>query len=162
MAEVEFNYLGPPQIHRRLDWLIPGWLENVDAYSQSADANLNSICWTILVNVAIAILFVLSFSLYRKYGKHGRTLYNPKQVLMPEKTPDLLPFDTLFGWVGELWSIDDKTIVESGGTDVLFNIRFYRLGFIILAFSSIYCWLVILPVNGFGGNDASDSFSFDR
>ncbi len=55
----------------------------------------------------------------------------------------------MFGWVGAIWSISDELIIEKGGYDVLFLIRFYRLGFKVLMWSSIYCWLVLVPVNGY-------------
>ena len=46
-------------------------------------------------------------------------------------------------------SIDDEVIIEKGGYDVMSFIRFYRLCFKILLCTSAYCWVVLLPINGF-------------
>lgn len=131
--------------HRRLDWLLPSWLEDVNAYDQSIDEDMTTVYYTIAVNVAILVACVLFFAYYRM--KHPE-MFCPKAKLAPEKTPPPIPNDTMFGWVWDIFNIDDDTVIAKGGYDVLFLIRFYRLSFKIFFFFAFYALGVLLPING--------------
>jgi hypothetical protein len=133
------------QQHRRLDWLLPSWLENVDAYSQSTDENMIDVLYTVVINASV---FLVAVSFYVIYRRKNTTIYCPKVAINPERNIPKLSTDSYFGWVQELWGYDDLFLVEKGSFDILFFIRFYRLCFKILACSSIYCWIVLIPING--------------
>ena len=129
---------------RRLDWLLPSWLEDAAAYDQSIDENMVSIGYTVAVNAMILFICLAFFSFYRMYDDR---IFSPKSEMMPEKTPPRLTKSSFFGWIKELYDIDDDAIIEKGGYDILFFIRFYRLAFKIFAWFGIYAWGVLLPVN---------------
>jgi len=130
---------------RRLDWLLPAWLEDADAYDQSINEDMVTVYYTVAVNVVICASCVLFFSVYRMYDDK---IFCPKAALVPEKTPPKLDNSSLFGWITELFNIDDKVVIDKGGYDVLFFIRFYRLSFKILLCFSIYALGILLPING--------------
>jgi hypothetical protein len=130
---------------RRLDWLLPSWLEDVDAYSQSINEDMISVFYTVIVNLCILVLCVLFFSIYRMYNNQ---LYAPKSDMFPDRTPPKIPNNSLFGWAYDIFVIDDQLIIDKGGYDILFLIRFYRLGFKILMWTSVYCLFVLVPING--------------
>ena len=132
-------------IHRRLDWLLPSWLEDASAYDQSIDEDMETVYYTIAVNVFICTCFVLFYSFYRQ---HNNKIYTPKADLQPLRTPPLLSTDTLFGWMYELYLIDDEVIIDKAGFDSVFLIRFYRLAFKIFFFFGFYAFGVLLPING--------------
>ena len=145
----------------------------MDAYSQSIDEDMISVYYTIVVNLIICIFCVLFFSFFRRYAPENlkNRLYSPKVDIVPHKTPPRLRAESLFGWVYDIYrfffsklniyfkrcvndhstvlSIDDEVIIEKGGYDVMSIIRFYRLCFKILLCTSAYCWVVLLPINGF-------------
>lgn len=129
---------------RRLDWLLPSWLENANAFDQSMDEDMSSIGYTILFNVIIWAVCVGFFSFYRRYDPK---LYTPKVDMFPDKTLPRIPHDTYFGWIVDLYNITDDQIIEKAGYDQLFLIRFYRLAFKIFSTFAIYAWGVVLPVN---------------
>lgn len=144
------------QIHRRLDWLLPSWLEDADAYDQSINEDMTTVYYTIAVNVIVLAGCVLFFSFYRMYDDK---IFSPKSALMPDRTPPRIPNDTAFGWIYHLWSIDDNILIDKGGYDVLFFIRFYRLSFKIFVSFTVYAWAVLLPINGTGSaGTAENSF----
>eukprot|EP01038_Epipyxis_sp_PR26KG_P009590 gene9590-12916_t len=144
--------------NRRLDWLLPKWLEDVDAYSQSTNEDVVSVAYTFLVNFAIFSICIAIFSAVRR---NDENFYRPKVNVLPNKTPPSLTTKSWLGWINELAHINDQIIIDKGGYDVLFLIRFYRLSFRILLYSSIYAWVVLLPLNG-TGNASVDYLSFDR
>lgn len=131
-------------VSRRLDWLLPSWLEDAAAYDQSIDENMVTIGYTIAVNAMILFICLAFFSFYRMYDDR---IFSPKSELLPERTPPRLTKSSFFGWIKELYDIDDEAIIEKGGYDILFFIRFYRLAFKIFAWFGIYAWGVLLPVN---------------
>lgn len=131
-------------INRRLDWLLPAWLEDVDAYSQSINEDMISVFYTVLANSIICVICILFFSVYRMYDDR---LFSPKSDMFPDRTPRKLSNSTPFGWVCDLYNINDEVIIENSGYDVLFLIRLYRLGFKIMAWSSLFCCFVLMPIN---------------
>jgi len=130
--------------HRRLDWLLPSWLENANAFDQSIDEDLSTVAYTVAVSLFIFVSFNLSFSIIRM---HYLRVYAPKIDIMPKNTPPLLSNDTFFGWIHELLLIPDEVIIDKAGYDVMFLIRFYRLAFKIFFCFSSYAWIVLLPIN---------------
>jgi Late exocytosis, associated with Golgi transport len=130
---------------RRLDWLLPAWLEDADAFDQSINEDMLAVGYTIAANVIIFTICVLTFSIYRM---HDAKIYAPKSDLLPDKTPPKIPNDTMFGWIGDLYAISDDVLIDKGGYDILFLIRFYRLSFKVFLGFSIYAWGVLLPING--------------
>lgn len=135
-----------PMAHqsRRLDWLLPSWLEDAAAYDQSINENMVTIGYTVAVNAIILFLCIGFFTFYRLYDD---SIFTPKSSMMPEKCPPRLSKSSWFGWIKELWEIDDDVVIAKGGYDILFFIRFYRLAFKIFAWFGIYAWGVLLPVN---------------
>jgi hypothetical protein len=142
---------------RRLDWLLPTWLEDVAAYDQSMNEDMRTIGYTLAVNVVILAICLVFFSFYRQTDT---IMFSPKSDMMPEKTPPRLSKTSYLGWVKELYDIDDEVIIQKAGYDVLFFIRFYRLAFKIFFWFGLYAWGVLLPVNATGNSDESDN-SFD-
>ena len=142
---------------RRLDWLLPAWLEDADAYDQSINEDMMTVYYTVAVNVIVLVFCVMFFSIYRRYDDK---IYAPKADLMPERTPPKIPNNTTFGWIYDVYSIDDNVLIDKGGYDVLFFIRFYRISFKIFLCFAIYAWGVLLPING-TGNAATDDNSFE-
>ena len=134
-------------IHRRLDWLLPSWLEDAGAYDQSINEDMVTVYYTVAVNIVIFSFCILFYSAYRM---RDDKLFAPKAGIMPHKTPPKLANDTLLGWIRELFEIDDDVLIEKGGYDILFYIRFYRLSFRIFLVFAIYAWGVLLPINGTG------------
>ena len=129
---------------RRLDWLLPSWLEDSSAFDQSEDENLSTVGYTVAFNIVVFIACVLFYASYRRVDDR---IYAPKCDMMPDRTPPKLSNKTYFSWVSELYNISDEFVIEKAGYDVLFLIRFYRLAFKIFAWFSIYGLLVILPIN---------------
>jgi hypothetical protein len=131
-------------MNRRLDWLLPSWLENANAFDQSMDEDLSTVGYTILFNIIIFSSCVLFFSIYRRYDPK---MHTPKVDMFPEDTLPRIPNDTYFGWIRDLYNITEEQIIEKAGYDQLFLIRFYKLSFKIFLTFAIYAWGIILPVN---------------
>lgn len=129
---------------RRLDWLLPSWLEDAAAYDQSIDENMVTVGYTVAVNLIILACCLSFFSFYRM---HDPNIFSPKSEMMPERTPPRLSKSSLFGWIRELYEINDEVIIDKSGYDILFFLRFYRLAFKIFFWFGIYALGVILPVN---------------
>ena len=140
--------------HRRLDWLLPAWLEDADAYDQSINEDMTTVYYTVAVNVIVLVGCVLFFSTYRMYDDR---IFSPKSALMPDRTPPKIPNATMFGWVWDLYAIDDDILIEKGGYDILFFIRFYRLSFKIFLCFAVYAWGILLPINGTGSAVTDDN-----
>lgn len=135
---------------RRLDWLLPSWLEDYDAFNQSADEGLSVIGLSTAINACFLSLCIVIFSVGRVF--YPRT-FSPKYYMLPETTPVPLSNDTPFGWIIELGKVDEDVIIDKGGYDILFFIRFYKLSFKIFAFFSIYSFGVLLPLNATGDDN---------
>jgi hypothetical protein len=131
--------------HRRLDWLLPSWLEDASAYDQNMDEDLDTVFYTIIINVSIFIFCVTWFAWYRR--DVWLEMYIPKKALLPRHTPPILTTESYFGWVRQLYYIDDEVIIDKGGFDALFLLRFYRLAFKIFFFFAFYGWFILVPVN---------------
>ncbi len=125
--------------------MLPSWLEDVNAYDQNTDEDMMTVVYTIILNLLVFGICILIFSFTRRSKP---SIYCPKQFLKAEKTPKMLENKTSFGWILELYHIDDQTIVRNAGYDVLLFIRFYRLSFKIFFYFALYAWGVLLPING--------------
>ena len=143
---------------RRLDWLLPSWLEDAGAYDQSIDEDMVTIGYTLLVNIIILFSCGLFFSVYRMYDTQ---IFAPKCALMPERCPPKLSNTTLFGWVSELFYTDDEMVIAKGGYDILFFLRFYRLAYKIFSVFAIYAWGILLPVNATGRGIVDNNNTFE-
>jgi hypothetical protein len=131
--------------HRRLDWLLPSWLEDATAYDQSIDEDMVTVYYTFIINIIIFLLFFLFFSWYRR--DVNINIYSCKRPLLPDKTPPLLTTDSYFGWCTQLYAIDDEVVIDKGGFDAMFLLRFYRLAFKIFFCFAFYGWGILVPVN---------------
>lgn len=140
----QYPFMAHENFSRRLDWLLPSWLEDTAAYDQSIDENMVTIGYTVVVNLIILVICLSFFSIYRM---HDQDIFAPLCEMKPERTPPRLSNTSLFGWIKELWDIDDDAIIKKAGYDILFFIRFYRLGFKIFFWFGIYALGVILPIN---------------
>jgi hypothetical protein len=132
-------------VNRRLDWLLPSWLENATAYSQSTDEDMTDVGYTIIVNLALFLIFVGAFAIERQYYPD---MYYSKIFVAPDRCAPRLSTETWFGWINDMHKLDDELLLKKGGFDQLFLIRFYRLCLKILTYSCIYCIAVLIPING--------------
>lgn len=130
---------------RRLDWLLPSWLENSNAYSQSTDEDMMDVGYTLLANAIILVIFLITFTIVRQAYPDN---YSAKKFPQPDRTPPPLSTETWFGWIYDIYMLDDDLLLKKGGYDQLFFIRFYRLGFKIMLTSCVYCIGVLIPING--------------
>lgn len=89
-------------IHRRLDWLLPKWLEDPNAFAQNKNLDISTIFQTFFYNFLIFLCCLLFFSIYRQYNEY---IFSPKVDLLPENTLPRMPNDSLFGWIRNLWNI---------------------------------------------------------
>ena len=115
---------------------------------------MTTVYYTIAVNVIVLTCCLLFFSIYRLYDDK---IFAPKADLMPDRTPPKIPNKTMFGWIFDLHAIDDNVLIDKGGYDILFFIRFYRLSFKIFFCFAIYAWGILLPINGTGEADSDDN-----
>eukprot|EP01041_Mallomonas_annulata_P009540 gene9540-19834_t len=138
---------------RRLDFLLPKWLEDTDAYAQRSDVNLGVLGLYVVVNIFIGLVCILFFSWLRKS--------NPKLFALKALTPPLLPYDDIYSWIIVLYYIDEAAILKYSGFDVLFLIRFYHLALRIFVDFCIYAFIVLMPINRTGDSSATDLNSFD-
>lgn len=128
------------------------------SFDQSADEDMSTVLYTLLVTFICAVLLFGFFAVNRMYYEK---FYTPLVSLHPEKCPPRLNNNNMFSWIAELASIDDATIIEKGGYDVMAFIRFYRFNFRLFLAFAIYAWAVLLPVNASGDNsDSTDINSF--
>ena len=133
----ELSQHGP--MSRKLDILLPSWLEDSSAFDQNSNLSFASVSIYVAVNVIIWLICFLFFSIYRN---RYPDLFSPKI-----RTPPPLPTRTLFGWIIALVVIDDDNIIEFGGYDVLFFLRFYKLSAKIFLYFALYAFGIIMPVN---------------
>lgn len=143
---------------RRLDWLLPSWLEDYDAYLQSADESLNVVLVSTAINFGILVICIIWFSVERYFRPR---MYSPLWYLYPDKSATPMPSAPMFAWMVELFNIEEDLIVEKAGYDVLYFIRFYKLSFKIFASVAIYTLIVILPINYTGGGGAESQNEFE-
>jgi hypothetical protein len=126
----------------------PKFMVDYESFNQSMNEDMGQVGYTVLVNLIIAVLFLVFFS----YGRMSNDkLYAPKVDIAPRSCPQKLSNRNMFSWMYELWSISDDTILRTGGFDTLTFIRFYRINLRIFAAFAVYAFMVLLPVNGTGG-----------
>jgi len=125
---------------RKLDILLPSWLEDANAYDQSSNLSMGIVGLYVVVNLTVGIICLMYFSFIRmRYP----LIFAPKK-----KSPPILPFHDPLSWMIVLYNINEEQVIESAGYDVLFFIRFYILSFKIFSVFSIYAWGVLMPING--------------
>ncbi len=133
-------------MRRRLDWLLPSWLEDVDAFSQTSNEDLIDVAYTILVNICLFVLCIVVCAILRQKQPE---MFIPKRYVAPDKAPaQNISNSTLFGWLVDIYQLTDEILIEKGGYDAYILIRFYKLCFKILFLSSFYCLLILLPLDG--------------
>ena len=117
------------------------------SFDQSANEDMSTVLYTLLVTFLCACLLFGFFAVNRMYRGE---LYTPLASLHPERCPPKLSNSDPYSWVMGLAAIDDATILEKGGYDILAFIRFYRFNFRLFAVFAAYAWIVLLPVNATG------------
>jgi hypothetical protein len=127
-----------------LDWL-PRWLHGVNVFGKSNEGDLLLLVLTIAINCIIFLLCLLLVSIIRKYDQK---IFTPKQYKSPDESPPKLSTKSLFGWIVDMYRIEDETVLKYAGYDAFFLIRFYKLSLKILLIVSIYCWLILIPADG--------------
>lgn len=128
---------------RKLDWLLPTRLENSSAFDQdSSNLSLIVLAYMLLFNFIILGCCLLLFGVFRmKYS----SLFNPKALKFPKKTPPIISNASPFSWFIPLLYISDDEVIAKGGYDVFFFIRFYKVSFKIFAYFCPYgCFLVFM------------------
>ena len=122
---------------RRLDFLIPKWLENKDAFAQTEDMGFGAIAIIAASNLAFAACCILIYEGARK--GNGEAFY-PKMKWSPGQTPKPLPITGFMSWLWPLLAIDDQTVLRCAGVDGVIYLRAMKLGmrvfgtFIIVGF----------------------------
>ena len=94
---------------RRLDWLLPAWLENYDAFMQSSDESMTVVAISTTVNFGILALCIIWFSIERYFRPR---IYSPLYYLFPQTAAEPLPNAPIFGWIIDLWNIEEDLIIE--------------------------------------------------
>lgn len=141
---------------RRLDWLLPAWLENYDAFMQSSDESMDVIGFSVLLNFGVLVFCILWFSIERYFRPK---VFSPLSNMFPKNSAKPLASSPIFIWMVELWKIEEDMIIEKGGYDILYFIRFYKLSMKIFGSFTLYAFVVILPVNFTGhGNSSKNEF----
>lgn len=140
-------------MHRRLDWLIPDWLQSADAFIQPQNLDLEVLGFLFVVNAFFWIFCLFFFCVCRIYFP---SIFTPKA-----KKPKNLPNEDMYSWIFSLWSIDDSTIIEYSGYDAYIFLRFYKLSVKVFSIFSIYALLILMPLHGQQEADPSLG-SFDR
>ena len=141
---------------RQLDWLLPAWLENYDAFMQSSDESMDVIGFSVLLNFGVLVFCIFWFSIERYFRPK---VFSPLSNMFPHSSAEPLASSPIFLWMLELWKIEEDTIIEKGGYDILYFIRFYKLSMKIFGSFAFYAFVVILPVNFTGhGNSSKNAF----
>mmetsp|Transcript_28583 Transcript_28583/g.37431 ORF Transcript_28583/g.37431 Transcript_28583/m.37431 type:complete len:872 (-) Transcript_28583:241-2856(-) len=146
------------QGRRRLDWLIPSWLEDSTAYDQSENLDLDTIGLTFLLNAIAALIFITIIGKLRKNPDHPYR-YSPRRLHLPKQTPPDLPKTGIFSWILPCFSISYEDILYYAGLDALMYIRFHYLGLKVCAIFAVYGLCVLIPINATGGRDESSLFN---
>lgn len=129
---------------------LPNWLIDYDAFEQTVDATFYDIGVITLANVVVALGFFVYWT-YKRW--HDPNAFSSKRAARPEPLPG--PQKGLIAWAWALASIDEAEVLKYAGFDALVYIRMYLLATkICLAFAS-YAWLIVLPINVTGGNEAA-------
>ena len=130
--------------HRRLDLLIPSWLENKDAFAQTEDMNFGAIAIIAASNLAFAACCLLIFEGTRRGGS---TAFYPKMSWCPAQTPSLLPTKGFGAWFWPLLAIDDTTVLRCAGVDGLLHLRAMKLGLRVFGKFIIIGFGILIPIN---------------
>lgn len=109
MILVMSSYLSGDSVQRRLDWLLPAWLENYDAFMQSSDESMGVVAISTAVNFGILFVCIIWFSIERYFRPR---IYSPLYYLFPSTAAEPLPSAPIFGWMVDLWNIEEDTIIE--------------------------------------------------
>ena len=131
---------------RRLDFLIPSWLEDPTAFSQRPDLGFGAIASVTVANAVVSVVCLAIFEILR----HRGAFFCPKAAYQPERVPAVVHFDCNGGdarggyarggargracrwpleWVNELLSLDEETILQCAGFDALVYLRFITMAF---------------------------------
>ena len=140
--------LSDEMARRRLS-IFPSWLTDYSSFDQSADEDMSTIMWTLLLSGSVGMIMLIYFAIHRMYDLDRFTPL--VKLIGKDKTAKPLSNNDVYSWVYELVTIDDDTILEKGGYDVLCFIRFYRFNFRLFLAFAVYAWCVLLPVNKNGG-----------
>jgi len=106
---------------RRLDWLLPSWLEDSSAFDQDESIDIAIVSLIFALNV---ILFAALISMFAYVRQHYPLIYRPKGEILPDQTPPPLPSDSWWGWVIPLYNISDQTVIDYAGYDAIIALRF--------------------------------------
>ena len=132
---------------RRLDFLIPSWLEDPTAFSQRPDLGFGAIASVTVANAVVSVVCLAIFEILR----HRGAFFCPKAAYQPERVPAVVHFDCNGGdarggyarggararrscrwplqWVSELLALDEETILQCAGFDALVYLRFISMAF---------------------------------
>ncbi|KAK9861196.1 hypothetical protein WJX84_002371 [Apatococcus fuscideae] len=111
------------------------------------------------INFLICIFVFMLFGFLRK-ASFAQKFYAPKRHTKGEKRPKRLPVK-FWAWIRPVYSYTQQDIVELAGIDAAMFMRILSFGAELFFTLSLYCCIVILPVNlaggGIGALDASNS-----
>lgn len=133
----------PASFGRRLDFLIPSYLENPDAFAQTEDMDFSSILTIAASNLAFGVCCICIYEFFRRRGSY----FIPKARWRPHMTPPPLPTGKFLGWVVPLLSIDEETVLRCAGVDGVIYLRFMSLGIQVFGMFILVGFGLLLPVN---------------
>ena len=74
---------------RRLDFLIPSWLEDPTAFSQRPDLGFGAIASVTVANAVVSVVCIAIFEILR----HRGAFFCPKAAYQPERVPAVVHFN---------------------------------------------------------------------
>ncbi|KAL4515648.1 hypothetical protein Ndes2437B_g07075 [Nannochloris sp. 'desiccata'] len=102
---------------------------------------------SVAIYAAILLIIAVLFSIWRRLGFAAK-YYAPKRYVSEEGyiSPPKLS-DSLFGWIGGVFSLKESNIIASAGVDAALYVKFLRMGWEIFLIATVLCCAIILPIN---------------
>lgn len=103
------------------------------------------------LNGGLCALFLTLFSFLRVYGPTRRFFapkrFDPEVAERPRRLRN-----GLWSWVAPVAYYPEDEVVAVAGLDVAVFLRLLKYGCYLFAFASLWCCIVLMPINGTGGN----------
>eukprot|EP00882_Tetradesmus_deserticola_P002882 GHRQ01003064.1.p1 GENE.GHRQ01003064.1~~GHRQ01003064.1.p1 ORF type:complete len:380 (+),score=115.33 GHRQ01003064.1:197-1336(+) len=106
------------------------------------------------INGGVCCIFLIIFSILR-VKPFTRKFYAPKRF-DPEVRPKPKKLPTgLFSWIVPTLFYNESEMLKTAGMDVVVMVRLLSYGWVLFAFCTFWCCVVLMPVNGTAGFLAS-------
>ena len=103
------------------------------------------------LNGGLCALFLTLFSFLRVYGPTRRFFapkrFDPEVAERPRRLRN-----GLWSWVAPVAYYPEDEVVAVAGLDVAVFLRLLKYGCYLFAFASLWCCIILMPINGTGGN----------